>query len=105
MIVVTRHALRHFTGRCRRRVPAPFDSTPTAAHRYLRGVVEDGRIASRLEALCVSLWVGRARHWASVAGRAWSAGDVVVADELDVALRFGRGLPGSKYRTREAAGN
>lgn len=118
-IGVTDHALDHWRGRCRREAP---DSV-RAAKAYIAAIVADGRIATRLEARCLSLYVNRARRWDAPTASMLSPDQVVVSDGVAFVLAFDcsppvvttcallamvlrqcRGLPGSKLRTLEASG-
>ena len=120
-IAITAHALAHWRGRCGM-VTAADDRT---AKRRLAAAVAAGRMATRLEARCLSLFVNDSRRWDSPMARDLSPERCIVSDKHGVGFvltfepgyplvttaapmamvyRRCRGLPGSKLRKLLDAG-
>lgn len=79
-ILITTHAHMHWVGRCGQWSPVDWRQ----AIMYLRTVVENARMASEIEARCISLWIGRARSWRSMVGRQFAPDQCLVSDDHGV---------------------
>lgn len=74
-IRISTHAREHWLGRCQQSLPC--DGSPET---FLRRVVENGRMASELEARCLALYLYRALHWEHASASVFQTERAIVSD-------------------------